>query len=337
MTRHRHQLRRAPAGGVSARGERIAALALAYDGARRALWQAAGQTFRAMVRAASSGSDFAKGNRSERAFIAAARVADIGFALSRGLDGVARELAAARRARDALVAANLWLVVAFVKQRRDRTADRGRVLQAEHEDMFQRAVLDGLMVACDRFEPGRGLAFSTYATPWICGAIRDEERQGPAVRLNGQAICAWVRASELRARHLAETGELLSWQAVAQALGKPARHAAVLESVERALRVDTAVDDDAGPVEPRPPLGHLDAHPLPRQTAGDEQHLALRACHDEPAVGDALQDYGVGHSRFDTGRRFARGPAQRAVVHRRTLFSAAFCTRRSPLPELRSW
>lgn len=327
MTRHRHQLRRAPAGGVSARGERIAALALAYDGARRALWQAAGQTFRAMVRAASSGSDFAEGNRSERAFVAAARVADIGFALSRGLDGVARELAAARRARDALVAANLWLVVAFVKQRRDRAADCGRVLQAEYEDMFQRAVLDGLMVACDRFEPERGLAFSTYATPWIRGAILDEERQGPAVRLNGQAICAWVRASELRARHLAETGELLSWQAVAQALGKPARHAAVLESVERALGVDDdevdEVDDevdDAGQVDD----GEVDSPET--ALADDEQRRAVwSALARVPAAERAALEglAGLRPASLDELARAAGVPRSQAPALRRRAIKSA--------------
>lgn len=322
MTR-RHQLRRAPAGAMSANGARVTELARVYDRARRALWKAGGQTFRAMVRAASPGSDFTAGDRSERAFVAAARVADVGFALSRGLDGVARELVVARRARDALVAANLGLVVALVKQRRDRAEKAGRVLRAEHEDMFQRAVTDGLLPACDRFEPERGLALSTYATPWIRGAMLDEERQGPAARLNGQAVAAWGKASELRARHLAETGVLLTWLEVCEQLGKPPSHASVLEGVERALRVDSAADDDevddVGQVD-----GEVDSPEA--ALADDEQRRAVwsalaRAPAAERAALEGLA--GLRPASLDDLARAAGVPRSQAPAIRRRAIESA--------------
>lgn len=67
------------------------------------------------------------------------------------------------RLRDELVEMHLPLVRHIAR----RYADRGEPL----DDVVQAGTL-GLINAVDRFEPDRGLAFSTYAVPTIVGAIR---------------------------------------------------------------------------------------------------------------------------------------------------------------------
>lgn len=66
-------------------------------------------------------------------------------------------------AREALVRENLPLVHHLAR----RFQERGR----EYDDLFQYGCL-GLLKAIDRFDPGFGTAFSTYAVPVILGEIR---------------------------------------------------------------------------------------------------------------------------------------------------------------------
>lgn len=67
------------------------------------------------------------------------------------------------RTRDELVEMHLPLVRHIAR----RYADRGEPL----DDVVQAGTV-GLINAVDRFEPDRGVAFSTYAVPTIVGAIR---------------------------------------------------------------------------------------------------------------------------------------------------------------------
>lgn len=68
-----------------------------------------------------------------------------------------------RRLRDALISDHLGLAIALAR----RFAGRGEAV----EDLEQIATL-GLLKAVERFEPERGLAFSTFATPTISGEIK---------------------------------------------------------------------------------------------------------------------------------------------------------------------
>ena len=65
--------------------------------------------------------------------------------------------------RDELVAMHMPLVRHIAR----RYADRGEPM----DDLVQAGSL-GLINAVDRFEPQRGVAFSSYAVPTIVGAIR---------------------------------------------------------------------------------------------------------------------------------------------------------------------
>ena len=80
-----------------------------------------------------------------------------------------------RRSREELVVRNLRLVVSVAK------AHRGRGLP--FEDLIQEGNA-GLLRAVERFDPGRGFRFSTYATWWVRqGMRRAIANKGRAIRI----------------------------------------------------------------------------------------------------------------------------------------------------------
>ncbi len=100
---------------------------------------------------------------------------------------------AARAARDSLVHLHLPLVEHCAR----RFRNRGEPL----EDLVQVGTI-GLIKAVDRFDPARGLEFSTYATPTVIGEIKRHFRD------KGWAIRVPRRLQELRLRIGATTQEL---------------------------------------------------------------------------------------------------------------------------------
>jgi RNA polymerase primary sigma factor len=82
--------------------------------------------------------------------------------------------------RDALILRNQRLVWAIAQQYTG--------LGLDMDDLVQEG-MTGLIKAADRFDPGRGVAFSTYATYWIRQSIqRAIERMGRLVRIPGHLI-----------------------------------------------------------------------------------------------------------------------------------------------------
>ncbi len=107
--------------------------------------------------------------------------------------GAAPDEASAKQVRDALIELHLPLAEHCAR----RFAQRGEPF----EDLVQVGTV-GLIKAVDRFEPKRGVEFSTYATPTIIGEIKRHFRD------KGWAIRVPRRLQELRMSIANATGEL---------------------------------------------------------------------------------------------------------------------------------
>ena len=95
--------------------------------------------------------------------------------------------------RNAFVERNMGLVYLCAK----KLTGRG----AEFDDLVQAGCV-GLIKAADAFDPGRGLAFSTYAVPVILGEIKRLFREGGAVKVG--------RTTKEKARDLLRLQESLA-------------------------------------------------------------------------------------------------------------------------------
>jgi RNA polymerase sigma-B factor len=134
-----------------------------------------------------------------------------------------------RRARDELVTLHLPLVHFLAR----RFRDRGEPL----EDLVQVGTI-GLIKAVDRFDPQRGVEFSTYATPTIVGEIKRHFRD------KGWAIRVPRRLQELRISLGRATAELSQKSGRAPTVAELAAHLGisedeVIEGLEGALAYST--------------------------------------------------------------------------------------------------
>jgi RNA polymerase sigma-B factor len=119
-----------------------------------------------------------------------------------------------RRARDELVTIHLPLVQYLAR----RFRDRGEPL----EDLVQVGTI-GLIKAVDRFDPQRGVEFSTYATPTIVGEIKRHFRD------KGWAIRVPRRLQELRMSIGSATAELSQKSGRSPTVAELAAHIGVSE------------------------------------------------------------------------------------------------------------
>ena len=89
----------------------------------------------------------------------------------------ARAIKSGLRARDRMISANMRLVVAIAKKAKTTQ------IHLSTQDLIQEGAI-GLARAVEKFEPGRGYKFSTYAYWWIRqGVVRATEYQEKAIRL----------------------------------------------------------------------------------------------------------------------------------------------------------
>jgi RNA polymerase sigma-B factor len=154
-----------------------------------------------------------------------------------------------------------------------RFAHRG-----ETADDLRQVALVGLLKAVERFEPDRGLQFSSFATPTITGELKRHFRD------RGWAVRVPRRVQELHLELDRTVNEL------SQELGRPptpaeiAQHAGVLEedvlesmeagTLYRLASIDAVRSDDDSGTTPAQRLGEL-----------DEELLAV---DDRVAVGEML-------------------------------------------------
>jgi RNA polymerase sigma-B factor len=140
-----------------------------------------------------------------------------------------------QRARDSLVEAHLPLVEHLARRFRNRGEP--------FDDLVQVATI-GLIKSVDRFDLGRGVEFSTYATPTIVGEIKRHFRD------KGWAVLVPRRLQELRLSLASATSELSQRQGRAPTVGELALHLKisdeeVLEGLESANAYST-LSLDAG-------------------------------------------------------------------------------------------
>ena len=167
--------------------------------------------------------------------------------------------------RDEFIEGNLPLV--------HKLANRFRGRGVESEELYAAGCV-GLVKAVDRFEPERGLCFSTYAVPVILGEIRRLFRDGGSVKISRSLKELSVKAARVRDQLSANGEPRIS--DIAQALGVTPEEAA--EALCAGI----------------PPVsldhGGEDGEPLPVPSASGEDalidRLALRQCLSELSVED---------------------------------------------------
>lgn len=162
--------------------------------------------------------------------------------------------------RDEFIEGNLPLV--------HKLANRFRGRGVEYEELYAAGCV-GLVKAVDRFEPERGLCFSTYAVPVILGEIRRLFRDGGSVKISRSLKELSVKAARVRDQLSANGEPRIS--DIAQALGVTPEEAA--EALCAGI----------------PPVsldqGGEDGEPLPVPSVSGEDalidRLALRQCLSE--------------------------------------------------------
>lgn len=140
-----------------------------------------------------------------------------------------------QRARDSLVEQHLPLVEHLARRFRNRGEP--------YDDLVQVATI-GLIKSVDRFDLGRGVEFSTYATPTIVGEIKRHFRD------KGWAVRVPRRLQELRLSLASATSELSQKQGRSPTVSELAAHMEitdeeVLEGLESANAYST-LSLDAG-------------------------------------------------------------------------------------------
>lgn len=162
--------------------------------------------------------------------------------------------------RDEFIEGNLPLV--------HKLANRFRGRGVEYEELYAAGCV-GLVKAVDRFEPERGLCFSTYAVPVILGEIRRLFRDGGSVKISRSLKELSVKAARLRDQLSANGEPRIS--DIAQALGVTPEEAA--EALCAGIP-PVSLDHDGE-----------DGEPLPVPSASGEDalidRLALRQCLSE--------------------------------------------------------
>jgi RNA polymerase sigma-B factor len=161
-----------------------------------------------------------------------------------------------------------WLFERYQRER--RPADREQIVlrymplarhlarryatRAEHDDLQQVAAI-GLMKAVDRFDPNRGIAFSTFAVPTILGEIKRHFRDlGWSVRVprDLQELALRVeRVAERLTSSLGRSPTVTELAEACEASPEQVLEARSTATAHRAISLDQPAheDGDDGPVQ----------------------------------------------------------------------------------------
>ena len=152
------------------------------------------------------------------------------------LDGIRRVQQGDRAAEEALLRENLPLVAAIAR--------RYQNCGLAQEDMLQLGSI-GLLQALRRFDPDRGLCFSTYAVPLIAGEIRRFLRDDGMVKFSRETKSLALKIERIRQ----EQGDLTVAE-LSSLLQVPAEDiTAALASRTGALSLDAPTDEDGADLQ----------------------------------------------------------------------------------------
>ena len=161
------------------------------------------------------------------------------------LEGIRRVQAGDRGAEEALLRENMPLVAAIAR--------RYQNCGLAQEDMLQLGSI-GLLQALRRFDPDRGLCFSTYAVPLIAGEIRRFLRDDGMVKFSRETKSLALKIERIRR----EQGDLTVAE-LSSLLQVPAEDiTAALASRTGALSLDAPTDEDGADLQTF--LGSADAN-----------------------------------------------------------------------------
>ena len=185
----------------------------------------------------------------------------------------------ARYVRDGDVAARDALVAQYLPLARHLARRFGRD-RGHADDLFQVASL-GLLKAIERFDPSRGLAFSSFATPTIVGELKRYFRdKGWAVRVPRDLQERAVRVRRCADDLESELGRTPTAAQLAERVGA---------SVEDVLEAREAASAQHGLSLSRPADGADDDERTLGDTLGGEDHALARA--EDAAVIDGLMSH----------------------------------------------
>jgi RNA polymerase sporulation-specific sigma factor len=190
--------------------------------------------------------------------------------------------------------------------------------RADLEDLFQVGCV-GLVKASQRFDPGRGVAFSTYAVPLIIGEIRRYLRDNRIIRVARSAQGLVTQARMLSAKLAAEEGREPSLARIAELLGVDA--ADLLFAME-GLSQPASLDEPALPGQDLPDtIGDRIASPKDDLEQWTENQALREACDRLPERERDLVRlrYFDRKTQVETGRRLGMTQVQVSRLEKRAL------------------
>jgi RNA polymerase sigma factor (sigma-70 family) len=148
-------------------------------------------------------------------------------------------------------------------------AKRFRGLGVPFEDLIQEGNI-GLLRAVEKFDPTRGVRFSTYATPWIYQAVtRAVVNQGRSIRLPNNVARLTLKVSHVAQTLRQELGREPTHEEIADASGMQPELVMELSTLAtQTVSLDAPLSDDTDEV-----LGDLlaDTQATPMPEPGEEK------------------------------------------------------------------